>query len=255
MNKEYTIDFNCDLGELTDGGISDKAILPYVTSVNIACGYHAGDLDSMRRTVEYAMEYGCNIGAHPGFPDRENFGRTEMQLPHAEIIDIVSDQVASLMSICDEFGATLSHVKPHGALYNMAARDMDLSSAICEGILKATGDINPILLGLSGSKTKDAAKAYGLPFASEVFSDRGYMSNGALVPRSMPGALITNEDEIQNRVIGMVLNKKVTAIDGTEIDIEADTLCLHGDGEHAVIFAKKIREALEASGIIVSPLK
>lgn len=253
MDKLY-IDFNCDLGELEDGGLSDRLILPFVTSANIACGYHAGNKESMERTVRAALEFGCNIGAHPGFPDRENFGRTEMELTHREIRQIVRDQIASLGSICDELGATISHVKPHGALYNMAARNYDISLAICEGMIDVYGDDCPIIFGLAGSKTKEAAESLGLLFAGEVFSDRGYMPDGSLVPRTMAGALINDETEIINRVIRMIVNKEVTAIDGSVVPIQADTLCLHGDGEHAVIFAEKISDALNNAGISLVPL-
>ena len=237
MDKLY-IDFNCDLGELEDGGLSDRLILPFVTSANIACGYHAGNKESMERTVRAALEFGCNIGAHPGFPDRENFGRTEMELTRREIRQIVRDQIASLGSICDELGA----------------RDYDISLAICEGMIDVYGDDCPIIFGLAGSKTKEAAESLGLLFAGEVFSDRGYMPDGSLVPRTMAGALINDETEIINRVIRMIVNKEVTAIDGSVVPIQADTLCLHGDGEHAVIFAEKISDALNNAGISLVPL-
>ena len=254
MDKLY-IDFNCDLGELEDGGISDSRILPFVTSINIACGYHAGSKEIMERTVSSALKLGCNIGAHPGFPDRENFGRTEMMLSHEEIRKIVRDQVMDLKTICDKYGETIKHVKPHGALYNMAAKDYDISLAVCEGVLDIYDACNaPIIFGLSGSKTKKAAEALGLNFAGEVFSDRGYMPDGSLVPRSQEGALINDEDEIVKRVIRMVKDKEVVAIYGNVVPLQADTLCLHGDGEHATIFAEKIRAALEDAGISVVPI-
>ena len=262
------IDFNSDLGELKDGGSSDRGILPFITSANIACGYHAGSKEIMQRTVRSALEFGCNIGAHPGFPDRENFGRTEMNLNHDEIREIVKDQVASLKLICDSLGAKISHVKPHGALYNMAANDYDISLAICEGVIdackSATEDREdvtdacenndyPIIFGLSGSKTRDATEALGLLFANEVFSDRGYMPDGTLVPRTMDGALIKDEAEIVARVIRMVKEREVEAIDGSIIPIQADTLCLHGDGEHAIAFAKKISAALNDADVSLLP--
>ena len=195
-NQNLKIDFNCDLGELEDGGLSDRSILPFVTSVNIACGYHAGNYESMDRTIRAALEFECNIGAHPGFPDRENFGRTEMNLGHDKIRHIVNDQVRALKSICEKHGAEIRHVKPHGALYNMAARDYDISLAICKGIIdtytneafdpkfdqaELSGLIKlPVIFGLAGSKTEEAAKSLGLEFAGEVFSDRGYMPDGSL---------------------------------------------------------------------------
>ena len=262
MENKICIDFNCDLGELTDGGLSDSKILPYVTSANIACGYHAGDQESMRRTVRMATEFGCNIGAHPGFPDKENFGRTEMNIPLDEIRRIVADQISTLSKICEEEGAVLTHVKPHGALYNMAARDIDIAMAVGEGIIasSSSGSVHdkssiPFLIGLSGSKMKDAAHNLGLRFFSEVFSDRGYMPDGSLVPRSSEGALITDENEIVSRVIRMAVHNEVQSINGTIIRLDSDTLCLHGDGEHAINFSKRIRAALEDAGVTVSPLK
>lgn len=254
MDMKKRIDFNCDLGELEDGGFIDNLILPYVTSANIACGYHAGSKEAMARTVKAAMNFGCNIGAHPGFLDRENFGRTEMNLSLGEIEDIVYKQIMLLKEICDEEGAHISHVKPHGALYNMAAKDYDISLAICRGILDAYPDNPPLLMGLSGSLMEKAAKVSDIAFASEVFSDRGYMPDGTLVPRTNEGALISDEDEIEKRVIDMVTLGEVTAIDGSRIKILADTLCLHGDGENAVPFAKRIRASLENVGINVVPL-
>ena len=254
METNKRIDFNCDLGELEDGGLIDHQILPYVTSANIACGYHAGSQEIMARTVKAAVNFGCNIGAHPGFPDKENFGRTEMKLPLDEVKDIVFKQIMLLREICDKEGVPIYHVKPHGALYNMAAKDYDISLAICRGILDAYPDNPPLLMGLSGSLMEKAARDSNIAFASEVFSDRGYMPDGTLVPRTMEGAHIKDEEEIEKRVIDMITLGQVTAVDGSRINIQADTLCLHGDGDNAVAFAKRIRSALESAGINVVPL-
>lgn len=253
MDKNI-IDFNCDLGELEDGGVSDRAILPFVTSVNIACGYHAGNRETMIRTVKYAKEFECNVGAHPGFPDRENFGRTEMHMQLQKIREIVSQQVSELNSICRQEGVIMTHVKPHGALYNMAAKDLDMAIAICQGVKDAASS-STIIVGLTGGKMKDAAHQMNLPFFGEIFSDRGYMPDGTLVPRTQEGALIKDENEVASRVIRMVKHGEVEAIDGTLIPIKADTLCLHGDSEKAPLFAKKIREALVSSGITVKPMQ
>jgi len=268
-----TIDFNCDCGELTDGGASDSLIIPVVTSVNIACGYHAGSPEDMRRTVRLAKASGCSIGAHPGFPDRENFGRTRMELPPAEVERIVCDQVALLMEICEEEGAHVAHVKPHGALYNMAAKDPVLAGAICRGVLRASeaqgyGCVEcegakgatenaiplPIVVGLAGSCVREAAQESGLRFASEAFADRAYMDDGTLMPRTMPGSVITDESLIIKRVARLVTEGVVESASGRLIGLEADTLCLHGDTPGAAEFALKIKAALEAAGSGVAPL-
>jgi len=253
-----TIDFNCDCGELTDGGESDSRIIPIVTSVNVACGYHAGSPEDIRRTVRLAKASGCNIGAHPGFPDRENFGRTPMDLPPEEVEKIVRDQVAMLMDICAEEGAEVAHVKPHGALYNMAAKDPVLAEAVCRGIARAAeerGAELPIVMGLAGSLVKEAAETNGLRFASEAFADRAYMDDGSLMPRSMPGSVITDESAIIKRVTRLVTDGTIESAAGNVISLCADTLCLHGDTPGAAQFALKIKAALEAAGAGAAPLR
>ena len=238
MDKLY-IDFNCDLGELEDGGLSDSRILPFVTSINIACGYHAGSKEIMERTVSSALKLGCNIGAHPGFPDRENFGRTEMMLSHEEIRKIVRDQVIDLKTICDKYGESIKHVKPHGAMYNMAAKDERLALAIAEAVAQI--DDNLFLVGLSGSELLKAAKRVGLKCASEVFADRAYEDDGSLVPRSKIGAVISNEEEASDRAVQMIKYGKVKSITGKEIPITADTICIHGDTPQALHLARIMR--------------
>ena len=240
------IDLNCDMGE---GCGNDGELMKYISSANVACGFHAGDLDTMRRTVELAMNHGVAIGAHPGYRDRENFGRTPASLSTAEVVDIVAEQIATLKTVCEEFGASLHHVKPHGALYNQAAKDRELAAAIAEAVHGA--DPGLILYGLSGSFLISEARGRGLVAASEVFADRTYQPDGSLTPRTETDALIIASKDAAAQALQMVKLKTVTATTGETISIRADTLCIHGDGEHAVAFAKQIRRVLEESGITI----
>ncbi len=246
------IDFNCDLGELQDGGALDAEVIPEITSANIACGFHAGSPMQMANAVAMAKRCGCAVGAHPGFPDRENFGRAEMALSPEEVKAITCYQVGALLAFCREAGVKLSHVKAHGALYNMAAKDRALADAFCSGVRAV--DASLIILGLSGSLMLEAADEQGLPYASEVFADRAYMPDGSLVSRKCPGAVITDPGAIEKRVIRMVKEGLVEAIDGTVTAIRADSLCLHGDNPGAAEFADKIRRALEREGVRLAPL-
>lgn len=240
-----SIDLNCDTGE---GIGNEAAIMPYITSANIACGYHAGDEESMRQVVRLCVEHGVHIGAHPSFPDRQNFGRIDLvekgMKPEA-IANIVSEQIFALQKICDELGATLHHVKPHGALYNRAAWDEEVAVQVFKGI--AAIDSSLRLFGLSGSKTSGIAKEYGIVFVHEVFADRSYGDDGSLTPRSASNALITDVDECLAQVRQMVDEKKVTTVSGKQIPVQADTICVHGDGPHAVDFAKAIHKLISAS--------
>lgn len=240
------IDLNCDLGE---GYPNDAALMPLIASANIACGYHAGDADTMRRTVDLALEHGVAIGVHPGFADKPNFGRSEIVLPPQGYYDLVWQQMESLETIVQAAGARLHHVKPHGALYNMAARDPALAHAIAHAVL----DFDPqlILYGLSGSHLIDQAHFLGLQTASEVFADRSYQPDGSLTPRSRPEALIRDPEQCLQQVLQMVGQKTVTAVDGTSLSIRAETICLHGDGEHALEFARLVRTFLEQNNIEV----
>lgn len=248
------IDLNCDLGEsfgvYTLG--MDEQILPFITSANIACGFHASDPLTMAKTVKLAKESGAALGAHPGFPDLLGFGRRNMSVSLEEAKAYVQYQIGALAAFAKACGMTLSHVKPHGALYNMAGKDMKLAEAVCEGIAEI--DESLILLALSGSAMIEAAKKKGLSAASEVFADRAYESDGSLVARTKPGAMITDEEEAASRVVRMVKEKKVRAIDGTEIDIAADSVCVHGDGLHALAFVKKLHAAFTEAGIETAPL-
>lgn len=243
-----SIDINCDLGE---GCPHDAELMRYISSANIACGFHAGDDETMRRTVDLALENNVAIGAHPSFPDRENFGRTNMSLPYEEVTRIVTEQIIAIRRICDEKGATLHHVKPHGALYNMAAKDLELAYAIAAAV--AEFDSNLVYFGAPNSPMISEAERLGLRTASEVFADRTYQADGSLTPRSRPDALIENIDECIEHVLQMVREQKVIAVDGSEVPIRADTICIHGDGSHAVEFASAIHDALKKEGIQIKP--
>lgn len=250
----YKIDLNCDLGESYGAyrlGM-DEAIIPLISSANVACGFHAGDFDTMAKTVRLCAESGISIGAHPGFPDLQGFGRRNMSLSPAQVQNLITYQIGALAAFCRSAGVRLRHVKPHGALYNMAAKDPALARAICQGVYDF--DSSLILLGLSGSEMLRQARQIGLPCAAEVFADRAYEDDGTLVARSKPGAMITDEEEAVHRVIGMIRNHKVKAITGKEIEICPDSVCVHGDSEKALLFVKKIRSALEEKGIAVQPL-
>ncbi|MFT4007893.1 MAG: 5-oxoprolinase subunit PxpA [Lacrimispora sp.] len=245
------IDLNCDLGESFGAykmGL-DEEVLPYVTSANIACGFHGGDPLVMEKTVALCKKYGVRAGAHPGFPDLVGFGRRNMNLSPKEVKASVMYQIGALKAFCSGAGIRLCHLKPHGALYNMAAKDYKLAEAICQAVKEA--DDSLILLALSGSEMLRAAKDTGLSAASEVFADRAYQSDGSLVPRSREGALIEDEDLAVRRVIRMAKEGVVEAIDGSTVSIEADSVCVHGDGAKALEFVKKIREGLLEAGVEV----
>jgi len=242
------IDLNCDLGE---GGGQDALLMPLISSANVACGGHAGDEATMRETVSLAKVYRVSVGAHPGYEDRENFGRKECVLSPKEVYGIVVRQIAALKKIADEVGVAVTHVKPHGALYNVAARDVRIAKAVAEAVY-AAGD-HLVLYALAGSELVRAGHAAGLHVASEVFADRVYQSDGSLVPRSQPGAMHTSEEAMVAQVFNLVVRGRVKTREGLEIAVQADTLCLHGDGDHAVPFAKKIRQALKDAAVLVKP--
>ena len=246
MNRP-TVDLNCDMGE---GMTTDDAIYPFISSANIACGGHAGDADTMRRAVDAALRYGVAIGAHPSYSDRAGFGRRE--LPHLrlnELPELLTVQLAALQAVCREFGTTLHHVKPHGALYNRAAKDSVVGGIICQAI--AGFDPSLLLYGLSGSVMRTAAEAAGLTFVSEVFADRAYRPDGSLVPRTEPDALIEAPGRALAQVLGMLRQGTVETGDGP-VTIVAETVCLHGDGSHAVEFAGAIHAALRREGVRIA---
>lgn len=246
------VDLNCDLGE-SFGRYTlglDEQVIPLISSANIACGYHASDPLIMEKTVRLAKKYGVSVGAHTGFPDLMGFGRRNMSVSAAEAKAYTKYQIGALLGFCKAEGVKLRHVKPHGAFYNMAAKDYVLAKAVCEGIREIDPSVK--LLGLSGSELIHAAKDTGLAFGQEVFADRAYEEDGTLVNRKKPGAMITDEEEAIRRVIKMVQEGKVTSVTGKEISIQADSVCVHGDGEKALAFVQKIREALDREGILIA---
>jgi UPF0271 protein len=242
------LDLNCDLGE---GAGQDALLMPLISSANIACGAHAGDEATMRATVALAKASRVSIGAHPGYDDRENFGRTEMVLRPQDFFELVTRQIMTLKRITDEEGVALTHVKPHGALYNLSARDAVTARAIAEAVRTASQEL--VLYGLAGSESIRAGQAAGLQVANEVFADRLYLPDGSLAPRLQPGSMHTAEEAMIAQVIAMVERGMVQAQDGSLIAVKADTLCLHGDGPQAVSFAKTIRKVLIETGVEVRP--
>ncbi len=243
---ELRIDLNCDVGE---GRGSDAELMPYISSANIACGYHAGDADTMKRTVDLALENGVAIGAHPGYADRENFGRTSIGLTPHEVHELVTDQIATISNIAIRSGGRLSHVKPHGALYNQAARDLELAAAVAEAVRDF--DASLVLYGLANSLSISAAASLGLRAANEVFADRTYQTDGSLTPRSEANALVKDETTAVEQVLDMIKYGRVRSTDAIMIRIVADTVCIHGDGEHAVDFARAINSELRRNGVTI----
>lgn len=247
MNK--IIDLNCDMGE---GLNNDALLMPMISSANIACGFHAGDEDIMKKTIELALKNQVAIGAHPGFRDRSNFGRKEFSITLPYLFDLIIEQIFILKKIAATFGTKLHHVKPHGALYNMASRDLRLARTIAAAVKSV--DANLILYGLSGSHLITEADALKLKSASETFADRTYQEDGSLTPRSLPGAMIEKTEDSLKQVLQMINEKTVTTIKGSIISIKADTICLHGDGDHAVAFATQIRKILLENQITIQTI-
>lgn len=250
-----TVDLNCDMGE-SFGAYelgNDQAILAYVSSANIACGFHAGDPATMRKTVQMALEAGVSIGAHPGFADLVGFGRRNMEITPQEAHDLVVYQMGALQAFVQAEGGVMQHVKPHGALYNMAAARPALAESIALAIYKVNPEL--ILYGLAGSELTRAGEKIGLATAHEVFADRTYQHDGTLTPRSQPNALITDPQKALQQVVRMVTEGKVLTEQGVEIPIRADTICIHGDGTHAVQFAQGIQQALLKAGIMIDSRK
>lgn len=245
------IDLNGDVGE-SFGAYEighDAALIPILTSANIACGFHAGDPGVMRATVALAREHGTAVGAHPGFPDLVGFGRREIKATPREVEDLVAYQIGALAAIAAAQGVRLAHVKPHGALYNMAARDVDLANAIARAI--AAVDSSLKLFGLPGSKSLEAAQRYRVLAVAEAFADRAYRRDGSLVPRNEPDAVIDDEEAVVTRAVGIARQRMVTAADGTHIALDVQTLCVHGDTSGAAVLALRIRNALSDAGIEV----
>lgn len=245
----YKVDLNSDLGE-SFGCYKigmDEEVLKHITSANIACGFHAGDPIQMDKTVKLAMKNNVQIGAHPGFMDVIGFGRREMKISKDEVKAYVKYQLGALNSFVISNGAKIQHVKAHGALYNMAAKDYEISLSIAQAVYEV--DKNIILLGLANSSIIDAGKAVGLRVANEVFADRAYNSDGTLVSRSLEGSIIYDPNIAIKRVIKMVKENKVEDINGKDIDIKADSICVHGDNPKAIEFVKRIRSELIKEGI------
>jgi len=245
------IDLNGDVGE-SFGAYEighDAALIPILTSANIACGFHAGDPGVMRATVALARQHGTAVGAHPGFPDLVGFGRREMKATPREVEDLVAYQIGALAAIAAAQGVRLAHVKPHGALYNMAARDLDLADAIARAI--AAVDPSLALFGLPGSQSLEAAQRHKVRAVSEAFADRAYRRDGSLVPRNEPGAVIDDEQIVVTRAVAIARDRVVIAADGTRVPLDVQTICVHGDTPGAAVLASRIRKALNDAGIQV----
>ena len=226
---------NCDMGEGLD---NDESLMPYIDAANIACGYHAGDTDTIKKTIALAQKNKVQIGAHFSYADKENFGRKEMFLSNEVVYDMVSEQLLQFSSIAKEMGEIITHVKPHGALYNQAAKNIELATTIA----KAVFDHLPggVYFGLSGSIMLEAASNQNLAIAHEVFADRAYLNDGSLCPRNISGSVFTNEKSVAEQVSLLMQEKKIRAMDGTIIDVAADTICIHADTPNALAFAKVI---------------
>jgi 5-oxoprolinase (ATP-hydrolysing) subunit A len=251
-----SIDINCDMGESTDLWpyhiANDLHLLQYVSSINIACGAHAGDADTMRQLIKAATKKNISIGAHPSFEDRNNFGRTAVELSAQQVYAIVATQINVIKTIAEEENSKLSHVKPHGALYNMAANNYEMATAICQAV-KDNGIL--FLYGLSGSQLIKAANATGIKPVSEVFADRTYQQDGSLTPRTQTNALISDKLVALQQVMQMIRSKTVCTINGITIHIVAETVCIHSDGIHASGFATTLYQELTTAGIsIQSPV-
>jgi UPF0271 protein len=254
LQQRLAIDLNCDMGE--SFGVyrlgQDERILDFVSSANIACGCHAGDPGVMRRTVRLCLDRGVAIGAHPGLPDLAGFGRREMKITASEAYELTLYQVGALAAFARADGGRLTHVKPHGALYNMAAADPELAAAIAEAVQRADSALT--LYGLAGSELVRAAERLGLRAAAEAFADRAYLADGRLAPRHMPGAVLADADAAAAQAVRIAREGVVTAVCGRDIELRADTLCLHGDGPHALEFASRVHAKLTEAGVAVRPL-
>jgi len=250
-----SIDLNCDMGELReaiDDG-SQAAIMPFLSSINVACGGHAGDEAMMSATIEQALRWKLAVGAHPSYPDRANFGRVAMEMPAEAIAQAVLEQVQSLAAVAARYGVALSHVKPHGALYNVAAQDADVASAIADGVSRWSNGV--VLVGLAGSIMLEVFRSAGFAVAAEAFADRRYEANGSLRGRGFADALIREPAVAAQQVIGMVEEGRITAVDGSRIPVEAATICVHGDTPGALEIARAVAGGLKSRGIELRSLR
>ena len=248
------ININCDLGESSKlhSTENDPILLNIVNSANIACGYHAGDKTTMEQTIEISKKNNVSVGAHPSFNDKENFGRKRLNLSKSEIIKLIIDQINILSMVADSKEMKITHVKPHGALNNMACEDYELAKIISESIIKVNKDL--IFLVPTGSQMEKAGKKLGMKVAAEIFADRNYEDDGNLVSRKKKNAMITDPEIAMKHVIKMVENQALNCYSGKKISCEIDSICVHGDGENAVNTAKKIKEGLIISGVTLKPL-
>jgi len=248
------IDINADVGErpeaLLDG--REEELLSLVSSASIACGLHAGDISTMEQVIQLCARYDVGIGAHPSYPDRANFGRTEMNLSSREIEETIHSQLKTLVDLAGGFHCTVRHVKPHGALYNVSARDARVAASIAAGV--GLVDNRLILLGLAGSPTLNVWKDAGFSVAAEAFADRRYEPDGSLRSRKLPGAVISDASEAVEQAIGIVKRGLLVTTDGSEVSVQAQTICIHGDTENAIAIARALRRALRREGIKVQPL-
>jgi UPF0271 protein len=249
-----TIDINCDLGE--SFGIykigNDELVMPYVTSANIACGFHAGDPQTIMKTIISAIKNGVSIGAHPGYHDLEGFGRRPMKLSHEELRSSIIYQVGAVKCMTEVSGGKLRHVKPHGALYNAASVDFDLAMVIALAVKDI--DSSLILFGMAGSEVENAARIAGIAWASEFFADRAYNDDGSLVSRNIPGAVLHNTIQVVDRTVKMIKERVVETITGRTIPVQADTICIHGDGEMVSEYVKSLTVRFSEEGIRLSPV-
>ena len=248
------ININCDLGESSKlhSTENDPLLLKIVNSANIACGYHAGNKPTMEKTIEISKKNNVSIGAHPSFNDPENFGRKRLNLPSSEIKKLVIDQINILSNVADNKGIKVTHVKPHGALNNMACENYDLAKVISESIIQVNKEL--IFLVPAGSQMEKAGKKLGMKIAAEIFADRNYEDNGNLVSRSKDNAMIIDPEVAKKHVIKMVENQALNCYSGKQIPCEIDSICVHGDGKSAVNTAKEIKDGLIKSGVILKPL-
>jgi len=253
-NKTMEININCDLGEKSKhhSNKNDPDLLNIVNSANIACGYHAGDDESMNQVVQISKKNGVSIGAHPSFNDPENFGRKRINLSSSEIRKLIIDQYAILQNIASQHGENVTHIKPHGALNNMACEDIDLAITLAGAINEISKDL--IYLVPTGSKMQEAAKKLDMKIACEIFADRNYEDDGNLVSRKKPNALITDPDEAKKHVLSMVKNQAINCYSGKQIPCEIDSVCIHGDNESSLLTAKSIRDNILDNGLILKPL-
>jgi UPF0271 protein len=250
----YKVDLNSDIGESFGDYVlgMDEEVIKYITSANIACGWHAGDAMVMDKTVTIAKRFNTAIGVHPGFPDLMGFGRREIKITYEETKNYTKYQIGALWAFAKAHGITLQHVKPHGSFYNMAAKDAQMAKAIAEAVYEVDKEL--ILVGLAGSEMIRAGKVVGLKVANEVFADRAYNSDGSLVSRNIKGSVIHDKDVAINRVIRMVKEGLVTSVTGDDVSIQADTICVHGDNPSAVLFVQEILKALENEGVDLQPM-